>query len=60
MRQIPRKWVFKWEAHEARAKSRIVVLGNLQDTAGVDVFASTAAHTAVKTIFLKAALMGGP
>ena len=58
MRPIPCKWVFKWKAHEARAKSRIVVLGNLQDTSGMDVFASTAAHTAVKTIFFKAALMG--
>ena len=58
MRSIPCKCVFKWKAHQARAQSRIVVLCNLQYKSGMDEFASTAAHAAVKTIFLKAAFMG--
>ena len=27
MQPIPCKWIFKWKAHEARAKARIVVMG---------------------------------
>ena len=41
---------FKWKAHEARAKARIVIMGCFQDTSSLETFAPTAAHTTTKMI----------
>ena len=55
IRPIPCKLGFKWNAHEARAKARIVVMGCYQDTSHLETFAPTASHTTTKMIVFNAA-----
>ena len=50
------KWVFRWKAHELRAKARVVVLGFLQDTSNLETYASTASYQSIRLIIHKAAL----
>ena len=56
MRPIRCKWVFRWKAHELRAKARVVVLGFLQDTSNLETYAPTASYQSIRLIIHKAAL----
>ena len=58
MKPIRCRWIFKWKAHELRAKARVVVLGFMQDTEHLETFAPTAAHQSIRLIVHKAALNG--
>ena len=58
MRPIRCRWIYKWKAHELRAKARVVVLGFMQDVEEQETFAPTAAYQSIRLIVHKAALMG--
>lgn len=56
MRPIRCKLVFRWPAHEFRAKARVIVLRLLQDTFDLDTYAPTASYQSIRLIIHKAAL----
>ena len=56
MKVIRCRWIFKWKAHELRAKARVVVLGFMQDTSKLDTYAPTASHQAIRLVIMKASI----